>query len=174
HDLSGDPSFRELLRRVRRVTLEAYAHQDAPFDKLLEVMNLPRDAGRTPLFQVKIVLQNTPDQTRTVRDLAISSLDLNTKTAKFDLLLNLTESASSLICNLEYSSDIYNSATIDFLLERFAVVLKVVSERPEARLSEIDQVLGQRDLQAWEERAQGRRSRAVLRAKRDRTPVPVP
>jgi amino acid adenylation domain-containing protein len=173
HDLSGDLSFRELLHRVRRLTLEAYAHQDAPFDKLVEAINPPRDPSRTPLFQVKIVLQNTPAEARTVRQLTLSALGLENRTAKFDLLLNLTESASGLTCSLEYASDLFEPTTIDRLLERFAAVLRTVSEQPEARLSEIEQILGLRDLQAQEERARGRRSEAVLRARHRRTAAAV-
>jgi hypothetical protein len=168
-DLSGDPTFREILWRVRRVTLEAYANQDAPFDKLVEILNPTRDMSRTPLFQVKFVLQNASFEARTVQALSVSLFGFHNQTAKFDLLLNLSESGTGLAGNLEYSTDLYERSTMVCLLDRFATVLKTVAERPEARLGEIEEVLAERDREARERRTEERRetrSRAVERVRR--------
>jgi non-ribosomal peptide synthetase component F len=140
----------------------------------VEVLNPPRDASRTPLFQVKIALQNTPSEARTLRGLAVSALGLlHNRTAKFDLLLNLTERASGLACEMEYSSDLYEATTIDRLLDRLTFVLRTVAEQPDTRLSDIDQSLGLSDLQTREERARGRRNQAVLRVQSRRSTAPV-
>ncbi|MFP2934409.1 condensation domain-containing protein, partial [Pyxidicoccus sp. 3LG] len=89
--LEGDPSFQELLRRVRDVTLGAYAHQDVPFEKLVEVLQPPRQAGHTPFFQVTLVLLNTPSAELAAPGLAFRPVDVDSGTSKFDFTLVLTE-----------------------------------------------------------------------------------
>jgi non-ribosomal peptide synthetase component F len=174
NDLSGDPSFQELLDRVRRVTLEAYAHQDAPFDRLVEVLNPVRDMSRTPLFQIKIVLQNTPMEARALPGLVISPLGFEQRTAKFDLLLNLTEGPAGIQGRVEYTTDLYEPAAIARLVERFGNVLESVAARPDIRLSEIAAELAERDQreqsQFLQEHRQAR-NRAVERVRRKAIPV---
>jgi non-ribosomal peptide synthetase component F len=155
--LAGDPTFRELVRQVRRTTLEAYAHQDAPFDKLVEALNPARDMSRTPLFQVKLVLQNASVENRVARGLAVSLFGFHNQTAKFDLLLNLSESATGLAGTLEYSTDLYERETAAALLGHFASVLRAAAERPDARLSEIAASLAERDRKVREHKSQQRR-----------------
>jgi non-ribosomal peptide synthetase component F len=174
NDLSGDPSFQELLDRVRRVTLEAYAHQDAPFDRLVEVLNPVRDMSRTPLFQIKIVLQNTPMEATALPGLVISPLGFEQRTAKFDLLLNLTEGPAGIQGRVEYITDLYEPATIARLVERFGNVLEAVAARPDIRLSEIDAELAERDRREQSEFLQEHRqarNRAVERVRRKAIPV---
>jgi amino acid adenylation domain-containing protein len=169
NDLSGDPSFREILRRVRGTTFEAFAHQDAPFDKLVEVLNPARDMSRTPLFQVKLVLQNTPMEGRSLRDLEVALFDLHNQTAKFDLLLNLNEAAAGISGTLEYDADLYEPATIQRLLEGFGAVLTRIADQPDARLGEIEEELRARDRQAAEQRARERqelKNRTIERVRR--------
>ena len=168
-DLSGDPTLREALRRTRRTTLEAYAHQDAPFDRIVEVLNPARDMSRTPLFQVKLVLQNTPFEARTLPGLAVSLFDLHNQTAKFDLLLNLTESPSGISGALEYDADLYEPATMRRLLANYEAVLGAAAARPDARLAEVEEALREGDLREAESRARERRelkSLSIERVKR--------
>jgi amino acid adenylation domain-containing protein len=166
--VAGDPTFRELLRRIRRTALDAYANQDAPFDKLVEMLNPARDMSRTPLFQVKLVLQNASAETRVSRGLAVSLLGFHNQTAKFDLLLNLSESGAGLAGNLEYSTDLYERETAVALLGHFAAVLRAVAERPDARLSEIEAALTERDRTVRERRRQERRETRSLAVDRVR------
>ncbi len=174
-DLSGDPGFREILRRVRGTAFEAFAHQDAPFDKLVEVLNPVRDMSRTPLFQVKLVLQNTPLEARSLRDLEVALLDLHNQTAKFDLLLNLNEGPAGIAGTLEFDTDLYEPATIQRLLAGFCAVLTRVAARPDDRLAEIEEDLRARDHQAAEQRARERRelkSRTIERVRRKAIATP--
>ncbi|HSF39387.1 MAG TPA: amino acid adenylation domain-containing protein [Thermoanaerobaculia bacterium] len=165
-DLPGDPTFREVLRRVRRETLEAYAHQDAPFDRLVEILNPVRDMSRTPLFQVKLVLQNTPFDAQPLRDLSIAPFEVPRTTVKFDLLLNLLEGKTGIVGRAEYSTDIFAAPSIARLLDGFAVILRTVSERPDARLGEIEAVLAGIEAQEEEELDKERRSVSLARARR--------
>jgi len=171
-DLSGDPEFRHLVGRVRRLALEAYAHQDAPFDKVVEALNPARDLSRTPLFQVKLVLQNTPAETRQARGLTVTPWDLDTQTAKFDLLFNLTESGPGLAVRLEYSTDLFEAPTAVLLLDAFQAVAQAAAARPDARVSELAAELDGFDLEARRKRAQERQSQVVRRAQRRLVPVP--
>ncbi|HSN85932.1 MAG TPA: condensation domain-containing protein, partial [Thermoanaerobaculia bacterium] len=168
-DLSGDPTFRELLRRSRRTTLEAYAHQDAPFDRLVEILNPVRDMKRTPLFQVKLVLQNTPFEARALRGLAVSLFHFHNQTAKFDLLLNLAESRAGISGTLEFDTDLYEPDTIRRLLANLTEILATVASRPDARLSEIETILRDNDRKARERQTEeGReiRNRTLERVRR--------
>jgi amino acid adenylation domain-containing protein len=136
-DLSGDPSFRDLLARVREVALGAFEHQDLPFDRLVEALQPPRDLSRTPLFQAMFVLQNNrmPDVGR--RDLELSALRVGgeTATAKFDLTLALEEVGGGLVGSFEYSTDLFVAGTIERMAGHFRTLLEGVVARPEARLS---------------------------------------
>ena len=87
---SGDPTFRQLLNHVRNVAVRAYANQDLPFEKLVEMLRLERDLSRHPIFQVMFVLQNTPDQDIEMPGLVVRRMDMITQTAKFDLTLEIT------------------------------------------------------------------------------------
>ena len=95
-DLSGEPGFREVLRRVRQVTLQAYAHQDVPFEQVVAELHPERDLSRQPLFQILFVLQNFPLPVMELGELSISSMMLESGTAKFDLTLSLEDSDQGL------------------------------------------------------------------------------
>jgi hypothetical protein len=146
-DLSGDPTFRDLLLRVREVALKAYAHQDLPFHKLVEKLNPERDLKSMPLFQVKIVLQS-PMQPLIFPNLTISSLELDNRTAKFDLLLNIWNTDSKTMkWFLEYSTKLFKASAIAQLLENFEIVLSAVVTQPEIKLNAIKEILEEADRQ---------------------------
>jgi amino acid adenylation domain-containing protein len=126
-DLSGDPSFREILRRVRRVVLDAYGRQDVPFEKVVDEVAPERRADRSPLFQVKLVLQNIPDNELHSSDLTINSLGVNDSTSKFDILLNLFETAEGLVGYNQYDSDLFDSSTMQGLLRFYEAALSVIA-----------------------------------------------
>ena len=111
-NLSGNPTFKELLQRVKRVALEAYAHQDIPFEKLVEVLGRNSDRSRTPLFQVMFVLQNAPSGKLQLGTLKLSPVRVETHTSKFELLLSLEDSANGIIGNLEYSTDLFEKSSV--------------------------------------------------------------
>jgi acyl carrier protein len=165
-DLSGDPTFREILRQVRRDTLEAYMHQDAPFDRLVELLRPVRDTSRTPLFQLKLVLQNAPFEEQHLQGLSVTALDLPRRTAKFDLLLNLMEAGDGITGHAEYSTDLFEAATIARFLEGFEIVLRSAVEDPDSHLRELEAKLSWLDIQAEEQRDQERRNSSLARARR--------
>lgn len=136
-NLSGDPTFRELLARVKEVTLGAYANQDVPFERLVEELQPERRVTRTPFFQVAFVLQNAPMQPLRLPELTITLLPLDNGTAKFDLTLNLRESDEGLTAALEYNTDIFECATARQLLEHFGVLLAGVAKDPDLPVSRV-------------------------------------
>ncbi len=113
--LDGDPGFHELLGRVRRTTLGAYEHQGMPFEKLVEELAPGRDRAHTPLFQVALALQNGPQAPLRLPGLTLSMSEVSTRTAKFDLALNLAEGSgkTGLTGALEYRTDLFEEATVD-------------------------------------------------------------
>ena len=135
-DLSGDPSFRDLIDRVREVALAAYANQDAPFERVIEELRPDRDPSRTPLFDVLLVLHKTP-VARRLSGLQIEQLPVTTATAKFDLTLELTETSDGLSGFFEYDSDLFEPATIDRLVRHFLTLVEGVAAAPDRRLSEL-------------------------------------
>ncbi len=114
-DLSGDPTFRELLGRVREAALGAYEHQDLPFERLVEALQPERDPSRTPLFQVMFVLQNNqlPDVGPERPDARARSAQAGTGTAKFDLTLAMAETPDGFVGSFEYATDLFDAATIE-------------------------------------------------------------
>ncbi|HEY0735912.1 MAG TPA: amino acid adenylation domain-containing protein, partial [Herpetosiphonaceae bacterium] len=136
-DLSGDPTFTELLARARQTALEAYAHQDLPFEMLVEAIQPERDLSRTPLFQVMFVLQNTPARTVELPDLTLQLVDAHSGTAKFDLLLSVVEHPNGLACDLEYNTDLFDQTTMAQLLEHFHRLLDGIVANPAQPISSL-------------------------------------
>lgn len=146
-DLSGNPTFEELLLRVREVTLGAYAHQDLPFDKLVEVLNPERNLSRSPLFSVKVILQNMPMPPLTLPGLTVNPLHVNAGKATLDLLLEFVDTEPGLIGSLEYNTDLFNPTSMTRMLGQFETLLYTVVARPEAKLSELFYQLTETDRQ---------------------------
>ena len=136
-DLSGNPSFREFLHRMRNVALDAYTHQDLPFEKLVEDLRPRRDLNVSPLFQVMFVLQNDPREDLKLKGLAASSISINSETAKFDLLLSLRENKLGLVGTLEYDTDLFDSTTIERMLGQFETLLNGIVANPDQRLQQL-------------------------------------
>jgi amino acid adenylation domain-containing protein len=134
-NVSGNPTFRQLLGRVREVALGAYAHQDLPFEKLVEELNPERDVSRSPVFQVMFGMQNVPRGTLTPSGLTITRVPTASGTAKFDLTLLLNETATGLVCWLEYNTDLFEKDTIARMLGHYENLLKGIVANPEERLS---------------------------------------
>jgi amino acid adenylation domain-containing protein len=136
-DLSGNPTFRALLARVRALTLAAYTHQDLPFEKLVEALQPERSLRHSPLFQVLLVLQNTAPAALRLDGLRVHRLAVTSGTAKFDLTLYLTERADGLLTSLEYSTELFDAATIERLLGHYRVLLEGVVTDPDQRLADL-------------------------------------
>ena len=136
-DLSGIPSFRELLGRVRKVALGAYAHQDIPFEKLVEELQPTRDLSRNPLFQVMFALQNTPRFDLKLPGLTLSSFEVDNGTARFDLTLYLAETDGGLTGAVRYSTDLFDAATITRMLGHFSTLLAGIVANPDQQLSDL-------------------------------------
>jgi acyl carrier protein len=144
-DLSGDPGFHELLKRVRDVTLGAYAHQDLPFEKLVEALNPDRALNSTPLFQAKLVLQNAPTGSLQLPGLTFSALEVKSTTAKFELTLTLWETAEGLAGALGYNMDIYSPAAVTRMVRDFNTVLRTVVAQPDVKLSALGAAVVEED-----------------------------
>ncbi|HEU5375770.1 MAG TPA: condensation domain-containing protein, partial [Ktedonobacteraceae bacterium] len=120
----NEPSFRTLLGRVRQTALEAYAHQDVPFEKLVEMLQPPRDTGYAPLVQVMFALQNAPASPPGMSGLAVHLEELTTRTSKFDLSLDLLETEQGLQGSLEYASDLFEQGSMRRLIGQYQRVLE--------------------------------------------------
>jgi acyl carrier protein len=137
-DLSGDPSFRELLGRVREVTLGAYAHQDLPFEKLVDELRPERDLSHNPLFQVVFTLQNAPKPLPDLPGLTLSPLHIENTTAKFDLVLNMWETEQGLTGSMQYNTDLFEATTMARMLRHFENLLRSIVAQPGVRLSALE------------------------------------
>ena len=136
-DLSGNPSFKELLGRVREVTLGAYAHQDLPLERLTEELQPERSLSHSPLFQVMLVLQNLPHEDVVLPGLRLTSYRAPTHTTKFDMTLDLNDAGGGLSSFLEYSTDLFDGSTIRRLLGHLRTLLTAVVKDPNRRLAEL-------------------------------------
>jgi len=137
-DLSGNPSFRELLGRVREVTLGAYAHQDLPFAKLVEVLRPERESSPTPLFQVLFVFQNTPMPPLQLADLTVSPLDVSPGKAKFDLVLFVEETEQGIVGYWKYNTNLFQRRAIACLSEHFETLLSNIVKQPDTRINALE------------------------------------
>ncbi len=136
-DLSGDPGFRELLGRIRDTARDAYSHQDLPFEKLVSKLAPQRHLSHHPLFQVMFVLQNQPGDGLTLEGSSATQIHLESRTAKFDLLLSLAEVSEGMRGSIEYSTDLFESSTIARMVVHFQTLLEGIVANPQARLSEL-------------------------------------
>jgi len=141
-DLSGDPTFREALKRVKEVALGAYSHQDLPFEKLVEELHPERDLSRNPLFQVIVQLFNVPgthneQQAEATPATGDSSPEVKNTTAKFDLRVDLWDTIEGMGGQVEYSRDLFEAATIERMVMHFQTLLEAIVENPDQRLSEL-------------------------------------
>ncbi|NJN67596.1 MAG: amino acid adenylation domain-containing protein [Chloroflexaceae bacterium] len=136
-DLSGHPTFRELLEQVRRTTLAAYEHQEVPFDYLVDELQPERDTSHTPLFQVVFILQNTPMPPLELANLRLKLMDLPGGVAKFDLTLEVTERADGLEVVAEYSTDLFDAETVARWLQHYRVLLEGIAAVPDCRIARL-------------------------------------
>jgi hypothetical protein len=150
-DLSGNPSVRDMLQRVREVCLEAYAHQDLPFDRVIEAVQPWRSASRMPIFSVVLALQNAPLPPIELPGLTFDILETVTATAKYDLTLNVTETSSGLRGALEYTTHLYDQAAIGQLLAHFQTLLEGIVSDPDQPIANLSLVSAAelRRLEEW-------------------------
>ena len=134
-NLAGDASFRQALAAVHETALEAYAHQDLPFERLVEELQPRRDLSRTPLFQVMFVLRH--DTPPPGQDLQINLLPINAQTAKFDLTLFLNDTGQGLEAAIEYNTDLFEPATIQRFWQRFHTLLQGIVANPDAPIDRL-------------------------------------
>jgi len=168
-DLSGNPTFQELLGRVREVALGAYAHQELPFEKLVEALKPERSLGRTPLFQVKMILQNLPE----VRDETIGEpwasapieIDL-IRSAEVDMNLIIHDTPQGLASSLRYSTDLFDDTTASRYLVDYQIILDRVTAQPLIRLNELADLIRESHKQELISRRNGVRDARRLRLKR--------
>jgi amino acid adenylation domain-containing protein len=137
-DLSSDPTFRELLKQVREATLEAYAHQDLPFEKVVEQLQPGRELSQSPLFRIVFNFDNTPHQPGDMGGLPGAPLTPDFEHSRFDLTLLMSEAAGRLQGAWKYSADLFNAATIDRMLGHFVILLHDIAARPDARIGSLE------------------------------------
>ncbi|MGA9118210.1 MAG: amino acid adenylation domain-containing protein, partial [Bacteroidota bacterium] len=136
-DLSGDPSVRELIRRVREAALEAYEHQDVPFEKVVEAVKVERDLSRTPLFQVMFVMQNVPGEVLELSGVRLEPMSVETGVSPFDLTVTLTEEGDALAGAMEYNTDLFDRETIAQMVKHFTMLLEEWAGGSDQRISQL-------------------------------------
>jgi non-ribosomal peptide synthetase component F len=156
--MSGDPTFHELLQRVRHVTLRAYTHQDLPFNKVVEIVHPERDASRNPLFQVLFVLENSPMPRLTLPGLVAEVLETESPGSPFDMSLLLSEHGDTLTGMWRYNSRLFEEATVQRLIAHYQTMLEAAIRQPSASLSALMAELAVVDWQTQQAQA------AALRA----------
>ncbi len=150
--LQPDQSFRTFLQQVKTATLEAYDHQDLPFEKLVEDLQPVRDLSHNPLFQVKFRLENLPQQRLDLPGLSLSPVSQSYSTAKLDLSVDLYETNSGLVGGFEYNRDLFGPETIERMTQHFQVLLEGIANHPEQRMGELPlltEAERQQILQQW-------------------------
>ena len=135
---NGNSSFRELLRNVRNVTLEAYSNQDVPFEKIVEELNLERDMSRNPLFQMFFSLQDTPVRSASLSGMSISSIDIEGDTARFDLSVDINDSGSGLEVNFEFNTDLFDEDSIKRMAGHYTYLLENLTANFETQIKKFD------------------------------------
>ena len=135
--LDGNPSFSDLLSRVREVALGAYAHQDLPFEKLVEELQPERNLSQNPLFQVTFALQNVPMQELQLKGLQLSRLEFEYNITRFDLQWHIWEHSQGLQVMVAYATDLFAPETIDRMLGHFQTLLEAIVTNPHQQISQL-------------------------------------
>ena len=136
-DLSGEPDFIDLLQRVKETTLEAYAHQDVPFEKLVQVLLPQRDLTRSPLFQVVFNLQNSPWTGLQLDAAKMLPFNLHAGSAQFEMSLIVGETSSGMEGFIEYNTDLFEAATIARMIRHYSLLLSTIASEPHARIDSL-------------------------------------
>ncbi|BAY48981.1 nonribosomal protein synthetase [Scytonema sp. HK-05] len=136
-DLSGSPSFRQLLDRVKEVTLGAYAHQDLPFEQLVQAVQPDRNLNQNPLFEVLFSLQNTAMPVWQLPNLTLTPLHINNNTAKFDLTLLMEDTEEGLVATFEYNTDLFDRDSIHRMLGHFSTLLDAIVANPDNAIANL-------------------------------------
>ncbi len=136
-DLSGDPAFRELLQRVRETALGAFAHQDLPFEMLVETLQPQRNLSYTPIFQVGFDLQEVPIRNFELTELKLMPVHAHAGTAAFDMLVSINQSPGKLSGSIEYNTDLFDALTIERLLDHFERLLVSITVDPDQAISSL-------------------------------------
>lgn len=136
-DLSGNPTFLELLKRVKQMTLGAYQHQDVPFEQIIEMLQPQRSFNYTPLYQVEFTLQNAPVAPLEARGLRFAPLDVQAVSSDTDLDLMMSESENGLFGEVLYRTDLFDATTIERMMDHFENLLKEIAKAPEQRVLEL-------------------------------------
>jgi amino acid adenylation domain-containing protein len=134
-DFSGDPDFRTLLGRVRATALGAYAHQDMPFEKLVEALNPERNMSYSPLFQVMFQLRNLPEAAHHMGEVAIEEVDIHLGAVEYDLALDLIERPDGLLCRLDYKTSLFDGETARRMLRHYRQLLESAVQTPDRPVS---------------------------------------
>ncbi len=125
-------SFGEILQQVKTTTLEAYEHQDVPFEKVVEEVVKERDASRTPVFQVMLVLLNMPEEAKiSAGDIELSAFSVQNTISKFDLTFHVTPTQNGLAISVEYSTDLFREDTITRMTSHFTQLLQSIVKNPQ-------------------------------------------
>jgi amino acid adenylation domain-containing protein len=135
--IDGNVSFEQLLQQMRDNALDAYAHQDIPFEQVVEALKPQRQAAYTPLFQVMLLLQNMPMQAMQLPDMALQPMPINNSVAKYDLTLYVTETSGELHCVLEYNTDLFDASTVAGIARRYIGLLEAVVADPCSRVDDL-------------------------------------
>ncbi|ONI86818.1 hypothetical protein ALI22I_24845 [Saccharothrix sp. ALI-22-I] len=146
-DVGGDPTFTELLGRIRQVATAGLAHADLPFERLVEHLSPQRSTGHAPIYQAQLIFTNTPPLDIGMAGLEIDALVPDPKVAKFDLTLAADQQGDTLALGVEYNSDLFDESTIAEFTDRLTALLTAAAEHPERRISELDGLTGVR---RWE------------------------
>jgi amino acid adenylation domain-containing protein len=136
-DVSGNPSFREVLGRVRDVAFGAYAHQDLPIEMLVAELQPERDMSHLPLLQVMFVLQNLPGKSPSLSNLTLTPLELDTGTARLDLTLFIYKSGTETIYSFKYNTDLFEASTISRMLGHYQTLLESIATGPDQRIGQV-------------------------------------
>jgi len=138
NDLSDEPSFAECINRIRETALAAFAHQELPFEKLVDELHPSRDMSHAPLFQTAFIMQNTPwDQSAELQNLRVEPIELDYGVAKFDLSLVMAERREGLLVHFEYNTDLFDAATIERMTGHFETLLLAVVSDASAPVSRL-------------------------------------
>jgi len=148
-NLAGNPSFRHLLQRVREVALEAYAYQEMPFDKLVENLQPERDLSRMPLIPIVFNFQNEPVTTLELPELKLTFLPAKAETTRSDLILDIVSAKKGLRGSVVYSTDLYNTSTIERIIFDFELILQNIVIHPDISLLELSGILTETEKQRW-------------------------